>query len=97
MPRGPPHLQWSFNRDGEAMPGMVDARDQRMGLNTAEERGDRQDLAALARPQGGVDAMAGMFPNGMPLMNGVRDNGDAATKPVPTFGMKTTDMRATGR
>jgi hypothetical protein len=97
LPLGPPHLQWSFNRDGEEMPGMVAARDNRMGLNTADARADRQDLAALAKPQGGVDAMAGMFPNAKPLINGVRDNGDAATKPVPTFGMRGTDTRPIGR
>jgi hypothetical protein len=95
LPLGAPQLQWSLNRDGEDLPGMVDARDKRMNLNTAEERKDRQDLAALAKPQGGVDAMAGMFPNAKPLMNGVSDNGDAATKPVPTFGM--TSPRPTGR
>jgi hypothetical protein len=88
LPFGPPQLQWSFNRDGEDAPGMVEARDRRMNLNTAEEREDRQELAALARPQGGVDAMAGMFPNARPLMKGVSDNGDAATKAVPTFEMR---------
>ena len=86
LPLGAPQLQWRFNRDGEDLPGMVDARDRRMNLNTAEARKDREDLAALAKAQGGVDAMAGMFPNAK-LMNGVRDNGDAGTKPVPTFGL----------
>ena len=97
LPLGPPQLQWSFSRDGEAMPGMVEARDARMNLNTADARKDRQDLAALAKPQGGVDAMAGLFPNAMPLLNGIRDNGDAATTPVPTFGMKEAQPRPTGR
>jgi hypothetical protein len=54
LPLGPPRLQWSFNRDGEEMPGMVEARDRRMGLNTADARADRQDLAGLAKPQGGA-------------------------------------------
>jgi hypothetical protein len=36
LPIGPAHLAWSFNHDGEDAPGMVDARDKRMGLNTAE-------------------------------------------------------------
>jgi hypothetical protein len=87
LPFGPAHLQWSFNRDGEATPGMVAARDERYGLNTMEARRDRQDLVPLARPQGGVDAMAGAFPNGTPLP-GVTDNGDATTRQVPTFGMR---------
>jgi hypothetical protein len=95
LPVGPPRLQWSFNRDGEEMPGMVEARDKRMDLNTAEARRDRQDLASLARPQGGVDAMAGVFPMAKPLIAGVSDNGDAATKPVPTFGMTGSKNRPT--
>jgi hypothetical protein len=41
----------------------------------------------MARPQGGVDAMTAFFPNAGPLEN-VSDNGDAAARPVPTFGMK---------
>jgi hypothetical protein len=97
LPLGPPHLQWSFNRDGEDAPGLVEGRDKRMDLNTADERKDRADLVPLARPQGGVDAMAGMFPNAKPPMAGVSDNGDAATKPVPTFGMKGAEGPTTGR
>ena len=57
LPLGPAQLAWSFNRDGEAKPGMVEARDKRMGLNTADARRRRADWASLARPQGGVDAM----------------------------------------
>jgi hypothetical protein len=86
LPFGPPHLQWSFNKDGEDLPGMVADRDKRMDFSTADERGDRADLASLARPQGGVDAMAEAFPNAKPV-HGVTDNGDAATRPVPTFTM----------
>ena len=29
---------WSFNREGEARPGLVEARDRRMGIDTAERR-----------------------------------------------------------
>jgi hypothetical protein len=97
MPVGPPRLQWSFNRDGEDSPGMVAARDKRMGLDTAAARRDRQDLVELARPQGGVDAMAGKFPNAGALIAGVSDNGDAATTPVPTFGMSGAAGGVTGR
>jgi hypothetical protein len=89
LPLGPPSLQWSFNRDGEEMPGMVDVRDKRMNLDTAKARQDRADLASLAQPQGGVDAMAGQFPNAKPPIVGVSDNGDASASMVPTFGMKT--------
>jgi hypothetical protein len=87
LPFGPPHLQWSFNRDGEANPDMVQARDRRMNLDSNAARADRQDFVPLARPQGGVDAMAALFPNARP-MAGVTDNGDAASRPVPTFQMK---------
>jgi Protein of unknown function (DUF1264) len=96
LPFGPPHLQWSFNRDGEEIPGMVTARDKRFDFNTADERQDRQNLVGLARPQGGVDAMAAAFPAAKPV-NGVTDNGDDATRPVPTFGMKGAEPKPSGR
>jgi hypothetical protein len=96
LPLGPPRLQWSFNHDGEAMPGMVAERDERMSFDTTAEKKDREDLVSLARPQGGVDAMAGRFQNARPVA-GVTDNGDAATRPVPTFGMKNGQGRPTGR
>jgi hypothetical protein len=86
LPIGPPHLAWSFNHDGEDMPGLVEARDKRFDFNTRDEREDRQDLVALAKAQGGVAAMAGRFLNTRPIP-GVQDNGDAATRPVPTTGM----------
>ncbi len=97
LPFGPPLLQWSFNRDGEAMPEMIDARDRRMNLDSAAARRERQDLTGRARPQGGVDAMASSFPNAKAAMAGVRDNGDAATRPVPTFGMTEAQPQPTGR
>ena len=96
LPYGAPRLQWSFNRDGEDMPGMVADRDKRMSFNTADEKKDRGDLVSLAKPQGGVDAMAGQFPNATPIP-GVTENGDAATRPVPTFGMKNGQGKPTGR
>jgi hypothetical protein len=83
LPLGPAHLAWSFNYDGEAAPGMIDARDKRMNLDTAEARRERADLRALARPQGGVDAMKGQFPNVTGTVEGVVDNGDASTRVVP--------------
>jgi hypothetical protein len=82
LPLGPPHLQWSFNRDGEAMPEMVSARDKRVDFDTAEQRRHLQTLVPQARPQGGVDAMAPLFPDAQPVA-GVTDNGDAAARPVP--------------
>jgi hypothetical protein len=67
-----------------------------MNLDSTEARQERQDLVNQARPQGGVDAMAGFFPNAKPIP-GVRDNGDAATRPVPTLGMKRAEPEASGR
>jgi hypothetical protein len=96
LPLGPPHLQWSFNKDGEDMPGMVADRDKRFDVNTADERQDRQDLVALAKPQGGVDAMAAAFPNAKPV-KGVADNGDAVTRRIPSFGMKEADRKRPGQ
>jgi hypothetical protein len=61
MPLGTPRLAWSFNRLGEARPGLVEARDRRMNIRTEERRRGRQDLVPLARPQAGVDALKGRF------------------------------------
>ena len=62
LPLGRPHLAWSFNRDGETKPGMVEARDGRQNLNSAQAREARKDWSSLARPQVGVDALSGAFP-----------------------------------
>ena len=60
-PMGMPMLAWSFNRDGEAQPGLVAKRDQTLGINTAEVRQSRQDMVSLAKPQEGVDVLKGKF------------------------------------
>jgi hypothetical protein len=88
LPLGPPELQWSFNHDGEAVPGMIAARDTRMGLNTADARKDRQDLVSLAHPQGGVDAIKMAFPKAAPPIAGIADSGDPSARSLPTFGLK---------
>jgi hypothetical protein len=44
LPMGGPMLAWSFNRDGEALPGMVEKRDKTMGIDSTQVRGDRADL-----------------------------------------------------
>ncbi|HYG65120.1 MAG TPA: OBAP family protein [Thermoanaerobaculia bacterium] len=62
LPLGEAHLAWSFNRDGEARPDMVQNRDRRMGIDPVEERRQRADLATLAKPQEGVGAIAGQLP-----------------------------------
>jgi hypothetical protein len=92
LPFGPAQLQWSFNRDGEARQAMVAERDTRMGLNTAEERKARAALVPLAKPQGGVAAMAAQFPGATPVA-GVVDNGDPSTHPVPIVTLQPTPAK----
>jgi hypothetical protein len=64
LPIGSPMLAWSYNRDGEMPAGLVERRDQRMHLSTAEKRQDRADLASKASPQVGVDDLKGKLPGG---------------------------------
>jgi hypothetical protein len=61
LPLGPPMLAWSFSRDGEAMPGLVEQRDRRLGIDTARVRARRADLVPLAHPQAGVDDLKGRY------------------------------------
>jgi hypothetical protein len=63
LPLGDPMLMWSFNRDGEADPGLDRDRQERMDINSKDKRRNRQDLVELAHPQCGVDDLAGVFPN----------------------------------
>ena len=77
LPHGPARLAWSFNRSGEALPGLVEARDRRMGIDSASLARKRSDLEALARPQAGVDALRAHFPEATPIP-GVRDRAGAA-------------------
>lgn len=77
LPLGQPMLAWSFNQDGEAKQGLVEQRDAHMGLDTAAVRRQRQDLASLAHPQEGVNALAGQFPGPTQPLAGVVDAGKA--------------------
>jgi hypothetical protein len=88
LPLGPAHLAWSFDHDGEAAAGLIDARDRRMDLDTAAAREARRDLVPLARPQGGVNAMAGRFANAKAAMPGVQDNGDSRAGAVPVLELR---------
>ncbi|MBX3620915.1 MAG: OBAP family protein [Rhizobacter sp.] len=67
LPLGPAMLAWSFNRDGEADPALVQQRDERLGVSTPDRRRDRADLRPLARPQSGVDDLKGAFPKATPI------------------------------
>lgn len=45
-------FQWSCNRDGDAMSGIVAERaDKVMSFDTPEEKKDREDLVSHAKPQ----------------------------------------------
>jgi hypothetical protein len=61
LPFGEPMLAWSFNRDGEAAPGLVEQRDRRLGISSADKRRQRAELRAAAQPQSGVDDLKGRF------------------------------------
>lgn len=63
LPFGDPVLEWSFNRDGEDIEGLVKQRDQRLSVNTADKRQTRSDLTSMAKPQNGVDALKDRFKN----------------------------------
>lgn len=71
LPFGEAHLAWSFNRDGEAKPELLAARDERLGVDTAEIRKRRQDLVPRARPQCGVDALRDRLPGPTSAIAGV--------------------------
>jgi hypothetical protein len=78
LPLGEPMLAWSFNRDGEAMPGLVEGRDKRMDIDTAKIRKQRSDLRAVAKPQSGVDDLKGKFGRPTTDIPGVVDQRAAA-------------------
>ncbi len=82
LPYGPALLAWSFNRNGEALPGLVEARDRRMDIDSAAIARRRQALVPLARPQEGVDAMRSDFRGTTPIP-GVVDRNNAARVAEP--------------
>lgn len=57
LPFGEPMLAWSFNHDGEALPGLVEATEKKFGFKGADKRKNRSDLSKLAKPQEGEDAL----------------------------------------
>ncbi|KQU71451.1 MULTISPECIES: OBAP family protein [unclassified Rhizobacter] len=62
LPLGPPMLAWSFNRDGELDPTLLQRHDADLTMRSGERRRQRTDLLPLARPQAGVDALKNAFP-----------------------------------
>lgn len=72
LPLGPPMLAWSYNADGEIPPGLEKGLERKMKIDLREKRRQRADLAKLAEPQEGVDALKLDFPGRKPIP-GVRD------------------------
>jgi hypothetical protein len=75
LPLGEPVLAWSFNRDGEASPGLVEQRDARLQVDTGVRRSARRGLTELAQPQHGVAALREHFPDARQDMPGVAEAG----------------------
>jgi len=84
LPLGPPMLAWSFNRDGEAKPGLLEQRDKRLDVSTEEKRQQRAELLPLARPQSGVDDLRAAFPEAKPIAGVVDIKAAATTAPAST-------------
>jgi hypothetical protein len=80
LPMGPAQLAWSFNRDGEVQPGLVEQRDKRFRMSSAEKRRERAGLAQIAKPQSGVDDLKDAFKARTQQIPGVVDQ--RAAKPA---------------
>ena len=72
LPLDEPMLAWSFDRQGEALPGRIAARDERLVPSTAETRDSRRELAPLAKPQPRVEVTRAAFPEADGALEGVR-------------------------
>jgi hypothetical protein len=85
LPLGEPMLAWSFNRDGEAMPSLIEKRDSKLDVSTAKTRKNRADLQSAAKPQSGVDDLRGKFARPATDIPGVKDVEDkgAGDKAAP--------------
>jgi hypothetical protein len=72
LPTGEARLGWSFNAAGELPERLVNARDARLGVDSATLRERRRPLIRDAHPQEGVDALRDAFPGRKPFP-GVRE------------------------
>lgn len=77
LPLGEPMLMWSFNRQGECRDWLIRERDMMLGTDTRDAARARRDLARIAAPQEGVDALHGRFDRRVRPQPGVRDTADA--------------------
>lgn len=80
LPLGDPSLGWSFNREGEAQPGLIEARDRKLKVDSNELRRKRTGLEKSARPQSGVDALKDKFDRSTRAIPGVVDKGEAKSR-----------------
>src|SRR5690606_33262064 len=76
LPLGEPRPAWSFNRSGEADPGLVEAPDRALDGVAEGRRRSREDLVPLAEPQHGVDALKARFPGATRPIPGVEPTAD---------------------
>lgn len=81
LPLGEPRLGWSFSRDGEAIPELVEKRDKKLKIDSDEVRKQRADLRQYARPQSGVDDLKGKFDRPTTDIPGVTDQRHARPRP----------------
>jgi len=84
LPFGPPMLAWSFSRDGELKPDLLQQRDRALGIDSTDKRRRRAELQPLARPQSGVDDLKDAYPGSRPIP-GVVDS-RSAPSPAPAPG-----------
>lgn len=85
LPMGPAMLAWSFSRDGEAIPELIEKRDQRLAIDSAEKRQQRTNLQKLANPQSGVDDLKGKFDRPTQDIPGVIDKKSVRTQKNTTL------------
>jgi hypothetical protein len=78
LPIGEAMLMWSFNRDGEMDPDLLEDYQHEMDIDVGEKREQREDFVEFARPQHGVDALKGRFPGAsQDPPPGVREKGNS--------------------
>lgn len=78
LPMGDPRLAWSFNRDGEAAPTLLDDHLKRLRIDPEKIRRERESLRPLAKPQEGVDVLKERFGRETRELPGVTDRPAAA-------------------
>lgn len=73
LPTGKPELAWSFNHDGEAVPGLVEKMEERFEIVIAQKREDRKDLVRFSHPQKGVNVLRKKYPRRLQSIEGVKE------------------------